>query len=291
MAGLEDGFACKSCGTVYPTAAIGPLDMRLQKSRPYPLALRIGQPAPSLDGKFFTDLPPNPTPDIADWAYDNIDEDYHTGNRITPELVSYFPRATGADQWMLDLGCGHRQLENFCHDKTGFNYIGMDYDGHYPHILGDAHALPFRDNSLDLILSVAVLEHLAFPDIALAEIARVLRPGGRFIGTVAFLETFHMDSHYHMTHLGTARLLDSAGLELMVMAPNREWSGLQAMAKMALYPGLPDFAKKMAVGPAEALSQALVGLKRKFKPGSSVSELDHIATTTGGFRFAAQKPA
>lgn len=44
--------------------------------------------------------------------------------------------------------------------------------------LGDATTLPFRDNSLDYVVSSHVLEHVANPVAALAEWYRVLRPGG-----------------------------------------------------------------------------------------------------------------
>jgi SAM-dependent methyltransferase len=50
---------------------------------------------------------------------------------------------------------------------------------------GDACALPFEDASVDILWCERVLQHLAEPDGAVAEFARVLRPGGR----VALLDT------------------------------------------------------------------------------------------------------
>jgi SAM-dependent methyltransferase len=44
--------------------------------------------------------------------------------------------------------------------------------------LGDATSLPFRDNSLDYVVTSHVLEHVANPVGALAEWYRVLRPNG-----------------------------------------------------------------------------------------------------------------
>jgi len=46
-------------------------------------------------------------------------------------------------------------------------------------IRADACSLPFADNSLDAITSANLLEHLPDDERALAELARVLRPGGR----------------------------------------------------------------------------------------------------------------
>jgi ubiquinone/menaquinone biosynthesis C-methylase UbiE len=45
----------------------------------------------------------------------------------------------------------------------------------------DAEALPFDDESFDLVLGHAVLHHLPHLDRAFAELRRVLRPGGRFV--------------------------------------------------------------------------------------------------------------
>lgn len=46
-------------------------------------------------------------------------------------------------------------------------------------VQGDAHALPFPDGRFDLVVVGATLNEVADPPRAVAEIARVLRPGGR----------------------------------------------------------------------------------------------------------------
>jgi ubiquinone/menaquinone biosynthesis C-methylase UbiE len=47
-------------------------------------------------------------------------------------------------------------------------------------VQGTAEALPLRDRSLGAVLSVTVFEFLPAADVAMGEVARVLRPGGRF---------------------------------------------------------------------------------------------------------------
>jgi ubiquinone/menaquinone biosynthesis C-methylase UbiE len=51
--------------------------------------------------------------------------------------------------------------------------------------VGDACALPFEDATFDAVVATAVLGETPDPALAVAEVARVLRPGGRF----AVLET------------------------------------------------------------------------------------------------------
>lgn len=48
-------------------------------------------------------------------------------------------------------------------------------------IQGDAQAMPLQDGSVEMAICFNVLEHLERPEAALAELARVLRPGGLLV--------------------------------------------------------------------------------------------------------------
>jgi len=71
--------------------------------------------------------------------------------------------------------------------------------GNFPNvdIVGDAHLLPFKNNSVDRVYSIAVFEHLHSPEIACQEIWRVLKKNGRAFVLTPFLQPYHgYPNHY-----------------------------------------------------------------------------------------------
>ena len=55
--------------------------------------------------------------------------------------------------------------------------LGLDVSGR----VADAETLPFEDGEFDLVIGHAVLHHIPDVELALREVLRVLRPGGRFV--------------------------------------------------------------------------------------------------------------
>jgi SAM-dependent methyltransferase len=71
----------------------------------------------------------------------------------------------------------------------------------------DASALPLADGSVDLVLSLELVEHVPEPAAVLAEIARVLKPGGTVILSVPSTVPRHDDNDYwRFTAQGLDRL-------------------------------------------------------------------------------------
>jgi SAM-dependent methyltransferase len=95
----------------------------------------------------------------------------------------------------LDLGCGHQILPPWVNaDEAGIiarcrTAVGIDLDlpslrqnaSLRDRVMGTLERLPFSGGSLDLVTANMVVEHLAAPEAVLAEVTRVLRPGGRFL--------------------------------------------------------------------------------------------------------------
>ena len=83
-------------------------------------------------------------------------------------------------------------------------------------IIADAHLLPFKDSSFDIVYSVAVLEHLKRPWAAADEIFRVLHPGGHVVFELPFLNVIHDEHDYfRLTDKGIRSLLDERRFEIV----------------------------------------------------------------------------
>jgi SAM-dependent methyltransferase len=87
---------------------------------------------------------------------------------------------------VLDLGAGAGELNTHALKGRVHRLVGVDVDprvGTNPlldvGIRADIGMLPFRDCSFDIVFSIYVLEHVVRPDRLVAEIGRVLRPGGK----------------------------------------------------------------------------------------------------------------
>lgn len=63
-------------------------------------------------------------------------------------------------------------------------------------VVASAHALPFGDDSLDVVISAAVLEHVQDLDRTVDEMQRVLKPGGFVYIEIPFMQHYHTHDSY-----------------------------------------------------------------------------------------------
>jgi len=75
----------------------------------------------------------------------------------------------------------------------------------------DATAMPFPDGSFDSVVSCLMLHHIVEWERALAEVARVLRPGGTFVGYD--LTRTPLASAFHRLDRSPHRLIGPADFE------------------------------------------------------------------------------
>jgi len=276
----DQGALCRQCNTVYPYTQNGAIDFRLQRVKSYPFEFQIGAPLPTENNFRFRPLPQNPYPAV-DFADNRIPK------HLSKELLDFFPRAQGQDSLALDIGCGNGINRRLC-EFAGFTYAGIDFDDSKATMLGDAHALPFRENSFELVLSVAVLEHIRFPFVMVREAHRVLQPEGKFIGTVAFLEPFHQESYYHHTHLGVLNVLSSVGFQVDYIVPSDNFPGLVAQAR-GLFRRMPKRLSKALVTPLVFLHKLWWQCVPLVKHDPKENEFQRAMKFTGDFYFVATK--
>ena len=156
-----------------------------------------------------------------------------------------------ADDRVLDVGAGFGRHVYEC-ARRGAHVVALDYaadevtqtrdtlaamvtadeipaDRLIGVLRGDARSLPFPDHSFDTIITSEVLEHIQDDVTAIAEMTRVLKPGGRFAGTVPAwfpeIVNWKLSDEYHApksagghvriyTKTELAAKLRSAGLEV-----------------------------------------------------------------------------
>lgn len=93
---------------------------------------------------------------------------------------------------VLEVGSGQK-WRYIPHSTT----INRDADAK-PDLIGDAEAMNMANDQYDIVLCLEVIEHTKHPDKIIAEIHRVLRPGGQVMLTAPFcLEIHDPNNDYH----------------------------------------------------------------------------------------------
>ena len=138
---------------------------------------------------------------------------------------------------VLDFGCGRKPykfLFSHCHDYVPVDYVDTKKKYYaYGEVLAfDGLRIPLSDASVDDILCTEVLEHVFTPSSVLAELFRVLRPGGTMLITVPFIWEEHDVPHdfARYTRFGIRYLVEQAGFSVMHI--RREGDYVQALAQL-----------------------------------------------------------
>ena len=115
---------------------------------------------------------------------------------------------------VVDIGCGFGRLRPIV-EAAGGEWVGVEpFDGPAETVTASAEDLPFDDATFDVVVMDAVLEHIPNVAPALTEASRVLRPGGLFVGYVAFMECFHEISYSHLSFKAIEHLSTINGMKL-----------------------------------------------------------------------------
>jgi SAM-dependent methyltransferase len=152
-------------------------------------------------------------------------------NAILTAVTDEAPTMSGL---VLDVGCGqqpYRPVITAVPAVTGYVGVDMPSDRYAGHdVAWDGLRLPVAEAVAGQVLLTEVLEHCPDPSVVLAEVFRVLRPGGRLLLTVPFLWPLH-DAPYdewRYTPFSLDRLLRDAGFTHVTLRAMGGWDASMA---------------------------------------------------------------
>ena len=104
------------------------------------------------------------------------------------EINKFVKKEVSSDKICLNIGSGNSNLSPDIINVDFFPYGNVD-------VVADIAKLPFKDNSIDVVMNLAVLEHVPDPQTVVLEIYRVLKPGGKIFTFFPFIQGFHASPH------------------------------------------------------------------------------------------------
>jgi SAM-dependent methyltransferase len=113
---------------------------------------------------------------------------------------------------VLDFGCGSAPYRALFEGR-GATYLGADFGDGSDVTIAPNGRIALDDASVDVVLSVQVLEHVRDLDTYFAEIGRILKPGGTLLLSThgTWLYHPHPEDHRRWTRVGLINEVESRG--------------------------------------------------------------------------------
>jgi hypothetical protein len=140
---------------------------------------------------------------IKDYIYGNL---YSRDHDETKKIFDNYTE----ENLLLSIGGGPIRDHKLMTHINISNYHNVD-------VVADAHSLPYADNSVDAIYIAEVIEHLYHPLLAIQEMHRVLKPGGKVMSVTPFMQPYHGYPHHYqnLTITGHEYYFTSSGFKLI----------------------------------------------------------------------------
>jgi SAM-dependent methyltransferase len=277
LAPSEADIRCTQCSTIYRRAASGQVDFRLPHVKQLTLTVEVGAEPPTVPP---IELGANPSPEV------ELDE-LVLPSTISRRFASWLPAAPRSGAVVLDLGCGDTRARGLV-ERAGYTYVGIDFSTPEATYLADGHALPFADGSFDLVVTTAVIEYFRHPYVAMQEVHRVLRPGGRFCGNVSFLTPYLPVTYFHHTHMGILSTLQNAGFTVDRLLLDRRWTAIESTTRMAYFTRLPERLRQLFTVPFMAAHRLWWAIGDRFVT-RPLSETERLLRVTADVEFLARR--
>lgn len=145
---------------------------------------------------------------------------YHNVTHINSFLLKIKKNLSGSEYIVADIGAGRSPYYDYFSENVS-RYIAIDVSESLPknetrrieQIPGFAENIPLRDSTADIVLCNQVLEHVVDPLMTVSELYRILKSGGKCVGSVPHVCPVHLEPHdfRRYTDLGLKQLLEDAG--------------------------------------------------------------------------------
>lgn len=148
------------------------------------------------------------------WLYNffvkNIYGDHNSTKAVNKKIKELITPLLNKKHRIINVGSGNSRIHK--------DVVNIDiFEGENIDHIATADDLPFKDNSIDLIINQEVLEHTPEPIAVIEEFRRVLKPKGKVYCQVPFIIGFHPspDDYWRFTYSGLKLIFEQKQFKVL----------------------------------------------------------------------------
>jgi len=176
---------------------------------------------------------------------------------------------------LLDLGAGAMPYRDSFAPYVA-RHVGLEYPPYYRGLgveptsadcFGDGRALPLRDASCDIVVATEVLSYVDGFEETVAEVSRVLKPGGTFIVTDRLVYPLRdaMNDRCRLTPTGCRTVLKRCGFRVERVVPlSGFWGTIALLVNLYLFKDVFGYDRVLGGTSSDALRLALCSVALPF---------------------------